>query len=170
MISYIIDGQKFNYRIAGITIREGRVLLHRLAHDTFWALPGGRGEMGESSQETLVREYEEEIGAEVTVGRLVFAVENFFKTRTENLKVHELSMMYEVSFPENSPFVQQMEFQGQEGAVDLVFKWIPLAELADMPVYPAFLKEKLRNLPLSAEHVVNVDESWDATSQASVEK
>jgi ADP-ribose pyrophosphatase YjhB (NUDIX family) len=69
----------FLCRVAGVAVHEGRVLLHRSEHDDFWALPGGRIEVGESSTQALRREMLEEVGAEVTVGRLLWVVENFFQ-------------------------------------------------------------------------------------------
>lgn len=36
------DKAVFNYRVAGIWIKNGYVLLHRFVNDDFWTLPGGR--------------------------------------------------------------------------------------------------------------------------------
>ena len=52
----------FNYRVAGIALSEGRLLLHTSDRDDFWSLPGGRCEFGETSAEALVREMREELG------------------------------------------------------------------------------------------------------------
>jgi len=68
----------FQMRIAGLGFRDGHVLVHRAVHETFWTFPGGRAEVGETSEETLKREMVEELGVEVKVGRLLWAVENFF--------------------------------------------------------------------------------------------
>ncbi|MGD6873483.1 hypothetical protein ACQCU1_15000 [Sutcliffiella horikoshii] len=39
----------FNYRVAGVWIQDGRILLHRASEDKIWSLPGGRVEMNEAS-------------------------------------------------------------------------------------------------------------------------
>ncbi len=68
----------FQMRVAGIAFRNGHVLVHRATHEKFWTFPSGRAEIGERSEETLAREMVEELGAEVSVGRLLWVVENFF--------------------------------------------------------------------------------------------
>jgi 8-oxo-dGTP pyrophosphatase MutT (NUDIX family) len=65
MISFRVGDYRFHYRAAAI-IRDGDyVLLHRLDGDDFWALPGGRVNPGEQAKDTIVREFREELGAEV---------------------------------------------------------------------------------------------------------
>jgi ADP-ribose pyrophosphatase YjhB (NUDIX family) len=63
----------FPVSIKGVVLDEQqRVLLLRNDRDE-WELPGGRIEIGESPQETVVREIAEEIGWTVTAGPLLDA-------------------------------------------------------------------------------------------------
>ncbi|MGO7859747.1 NUDIX domain-containing protein, partial [Rhizobium ruizarguesonis] len=62
-----------NYLIAGLGFRDGHVLVHRAVHEPFWTVPGGRAEIGETSEETLKREMVEELGVEVTVHQIIEA-------------------------------------------------------------------------------------------------
>ena len=80
MISFIVDGVRFNFRAAAVIVDDGYVLLHRAAHEDFWSLPGGRVEAGEASAATVARELTEELGpaCDARVGRLLWVVENFF--------------------------------------------------------------------------------------------
>ena len=39
-ISYERNNNKFNFRVAGIVMDAGRVLLHKAEQDDFWNLPG----------------------------------------------------------------------------------------------------------------------------------
>jgi 8-oxo-dGTP pyrophosphatase MutT (NUDIX family) len=48
------------------------------ASEVFWALPGGRAEMGEVAEHTIRREMREEMSTDVVVIRLLWLVENFF--------------------------------------------------------------------------------------------
>ena len=50
------EQQRFNYRIAGVVIQNCSVLVHQADGDDFWTLPGGRAEIGESAERTLMRE------------------------------------------------------------------------------------------------------------------
>jgi 8-oxo-dGTP pyrophosphatase MutT (NUDIX family) len=61
----------FQMRIAGLAFRDGHVLVHRATHEAFWTFPGGRAEMGETSEETLTREMVEELGVTASVGPLL---------------------------------------------------------------------------------------------------
>jgi ADP-ribose pyrophosphatase YjhB (NUDIX family) len=56
--------------IKGVLIEDGRVVLLENERGE-WELPGGRPEPGEGPGECLVREFTEELGAEVTVGPIV---------------------------------------------------------------------------------------------------
>lgn len=155
MINFKRGSDRFNYRIAGISIVNDKVLLHRMEHHDHWALPGGRCELQEASNMTLFREYQEEIGETVEVGKSMFMVENFFPYEGE--QYHELLVIYEVIFPKDSPYVEQETFIGKEGADDLIFKWFPLDMLEEIKLYPVFLKQKLQELPTEFEHIIHRD-------------
>lgn len=57
--------------------RAGKLLMvnHRINGGPFWAPPGGGLEYGQTMAETLVREFREETGLEVTPGRFLFGCE-----------------------------------------------------------------------------------------------
>ena len=71
MIRFDQGTRRFNYRVVGVAIHDGSVLLHRAAHDPFWTLPGGRAEHGETAEQTLKREMREELETDVHVLRLL---------------------------------------------------------------------------------------------------
>ncbi len=73
-----IYGNRLRVRICGICQVEARLLLINhsgLTDGSFWAPPGGGMEFGHSAQENLIREFKEETGLEVEVGRLLFVTE-----------------------------------------------------------------------------------------------
>ena len=49
----------FSYRVAGICIQNGKVLLQKPTNDTAFAFPGGHVTFGETNAQTLVREFQE---------------------------------------------------------------------------------------------------------------
>ncbi len=81
----------FSYRVAGICIHDGMVLLQKPTNDEEFAFPGGHVAFGETHEQTLIRECKEEIGADISVGALKWIGEIFFpwggKTMPANLSV-----------------------------------------------------------------------------------
>lgn len=140
----------FNYRVAGVWIQDGRVLLHRASNDKIWSLPGGRVEMNESSPLSLQREFKEELDLPVEIGRLVWVVENFFEYREK--KVHEIGLYYLVS-TEDKPAISKGPFHGMEGE-RLVYEWVPISELENVVLYPEFLKKALKEIPETTKHLI----------------
>ncbi|GHO88343.1 NUDIX hydrolase [Dictyobacter formicarum] len=161
MIRFKTASHKFTYRIGGIAIHEGRVLCQKATLDprgVFWFLPGGRAELGESSQETLQREMQEELGEEARIGRLLYVVENFF---SEEIDHHEIGLYFELAFPANSylyqqtgPFERPEEMENQP----MIFDWLSLAELpTKLWIRPHFFCTALQSLPSHTQHVVLTD-------------
>lgn len=170
MISFIVDDVQFNFRAAAVIIDDGHVLLHRASYEPFWALPGGRVEAREPSAATVARELAEELGpaCDVHVGRLLWVVENFYGD--EDAPFHELGMYYLVTLGAESPYLaKNRAYDGVEGDlpshegeyIRLIFQWFPLDAVADLPLYPTFLRERLAALPATPELVVHTDPPFD---------
>jgi ADP-ribose pyrophosphatase YjhB (NUDIX family) len=156
MIEFTRDDVRFNYRIAGASILDGRILLQQAIGEDFWVLPGGRAELLESAAETLAREMKEELDVEIQIDRLLWIVENFFEY--SKYRYHELSFIFLMRFPADSPLYRVNDsIQGVEGTAPAIFRWFPLGELENVPLYPGFLCGQLLSLPESAEHIVHHD-------------
>jgi len=141
----------FNYRVAGIWIEDGHVLLHRDKDDSHWSLPGGRVTIGEEAQLSIKREFLEELEIDMDVHKLVWINENFFEYRGRNF--HEMGLYFLVNPIKPSGEINTTPFHGAEGD-RLIYKWTPLEELENVELYPDFLKTELRNLPMGIEHFV----------------
>jgi ADP-ribose pyrophosphatase YjhB (NUDIX family) len=157
MIRFDQGNRRFNYRVVGVAIHNDSVLLHRADHEPFWTLPGGRGEHGETAEQTIKREMLEELETDVQVDRLLWVVENFFEY--EGLSYHELALYFRIHFRPGSAALYSEAFDGAEGDMPLRFKWFPVRRepLAALPLLPAFLPERLTELPGSTVHVVYRD-------------
>ena len=103
-------------RVGGLLLREGKMLLaaHRglLPNQAaFWSPPGGGWQFGESLKEALVREFREETGLAVRVGRFLHlhefsqgplqALELFFEVLAEDDQAPQLG-----HDPEHAPDAQ----------------------------------------------------------------
>ena len=82
-----LEGGRLNCRAAGIIIHDGKVLFHKNPADVYYALVGGRVKIGESSDKTVKREIEEELGKKIDVIECMATIENFFEL--ENRNFHE---------------------------------------------------------------------------------
>ncbi len=168
-IAQIRDGDTlFLCRVGGVAVHDGHVLLHRSEHDDFWALPGGRMEVGETIEQTLKREMLEELDAVVEVGPLLWLVENFFEWRpadlppdtTSLLAHHELGFYLQMEMPHH--LTSQTSFVGVEAAgtrhqFALEYRWFKRSEIDNVDVRPTPFTELLtRPLPKSATRIVNV--------------
>lgn len=60
-----------NFAAAIVTDEQGRVLLQQRGDVDGWGFPGGGMELGESAEETVIREVREETGLEVRVEQLI---------------------------------------------------------------------------------------------------
>ena len=70
-ISFKTECGRFNYRIAGVVIHEGKVLLMTEDRIDFWYLPGGRAHMFESSVQALQREIQKKLGEAPAMDRFI---------------------------------------------------------------------------------------------------
>ncbi len=146
-------------RAAAVVQRaDGKVLLHRLEGDAFWALPGGAIEPGESASQAIARELHEELATAVDLGNLAFVVENFFDHAGHSF--HEIGLYLHASpLPGSLLATSDGPYQGMEGRLPLTFAWFSPHELAALDLRPAFLRSALTQ-PLGsagAQHIVYRD-------------
>lgn len=154
MITFDQDGKRFNYRVAGVALHGDRVLLNREEEHRFWFMPGGRAELLEPAHETLQREFREELNLEIQVGRLLWIVESFFERFHK--AYHQLSLYFLITLPRDWPLLMvEGPFRGIEEQANLLFQWYHLDELDTIRMYPLFLKQALRTLPDTTEHILD---------------
>lgn len=150
MISAMIGSARFHYRVAGVWLREGHVLLQGDAHEDFWALPGGRVEIMERAEDALRRELAEELAlADPTITRLLWIVQNFFDYPEWGGDQHELGLYFLIA-PSSADAARYADldrvYPCAEPDSTLSFRWFPLDALAGV-IRPSFLAAALRDLP-----------------------
>lgn len=159
-ILFKTDEWVFSYRVAGICVQNGKVLLQTTTgEDRSFAFPGGHASFGETNEDTLVREFREEIGADVTVGDLKWVGEVFFPWGKK--PCHQICLYYMVelvnpTIPLEGAFLGEEKMEGRN--FDLEFHWVPLEEVARLEVYPTNTAELLTKLPEGVQHFIYREE------------
>ena len=137
-ILFKTDDFVFSYRVAGICIRDGKVLLQKPSDDDGYAFPGGHAALGETNEQTLIREFKEETGADIKVGGLRWAAEIFFAWNEK--PCHHICLYYDVKLP-GGQLPQTGRFASREQPEDpqkqIWFAWVPLDQIRQMTLYPA---------------------------------
>lgn len=156
MINFNIKDGIFNFRVAGILLNNDKVLIHRLMKDDFYAFPGGRVEMFENTEDTIVREIQEELGAKVRVNRLLWVCEQFFTH--QDSKYHEICFYYLIECEDQELLERGNLFYVTEDKNEFEFRWVSVTEVKNEPLYPTFIKDRIRELPITVERVVDFGE------------
>ena len=127
----------FSYRVGGILIHNGKILLQKPINDNF-SIIGGHVARMETTAETLKREFEEELHAEVEIGELMAVGEIFFPWGSR--PCHQIALYYRVHLCDPVSIPLEGSFHGYDDLdnrrIDLEFCWIPLEELPGLTVYP----------------------------------
>lgn len=136
-ILYKEEGFVFSYRVGGVLIENGKILLQRPIGDDY-AIIGGHVARMETTAQTLAREFEEEIHAQVEVGELMAAGEIFFPWGKRDC--HQIALYYRVRLAQGAQIPREGSFFGYDEVggerTNLEFIWLPLEELAHVTVYP----------------------------------
>lgn len=163
-ILYRDDDFVFSYRVGGILIHNGKVLLQRPPLDDY-AIIGGHIARMETSEETLKREYEEELHAKIEVDDLFAVGEIFFPWGKRTC--HQICLYYYVHLAEESIPTDGV-FRGFDDLgnerIDLDFCWVPIESLrAGTKVYPLELIPHIIDRKQEVIHFVSKDASLPVT-------
>jgi len=145
MISFDRENRRFKYRVAGVCVHDGYVLLTRADQDDYWILPGGRVELLEDTRAALRREWVEETGHEAEIKNLLWIVENFFYLA--GTVYHELAFIYAIL---NNTWTHQTT----DGDVIIELRWFDLEDLDHVGFQPALLKTLLQYPPETPQHMI----------------
>ena len=126
----------------GLAFRNNKVLAHEgfdvKANKYFYRIIGGGIEFLESSEQALIREFKEEISADIKIVEKLEVVENVFEHQGK--RGHEIMFVYRVEIPENQI---QEEYSITEGNIILTAKWLDKEDILNgkMTVYPEIIKK-----------------------------
>jgi 8-oxo-dGTP diphosphatase len=114
--------------VGAVVLDARRVLLVKRAHEPLkgqWSLPGGRVELGETLQQAVAREVQEETGLDVDVGPIVDVLDRI--TRDEDGRVeHHYVLVDFVCRPSGGILSSASDADAAE--------WVPIEALEDYGV------------------------------------
>ena len=136
-ILFKTDSLVFSYRVGGIAVRGGHILLQKPKNDDC-AVIGGHVRAMETGEEALKREFREELRTEIEVERLIAAGEIFFPW--DGRPCHQICLYYDITLP-GSCVPEEGAFSGYDEIgnerIDLDYIWVPLEDLGKGTVlYP----------------------------------
>ncbi len=152
-INFKCDDYTFSIRTVGVTVRDSKVLLQREKDGNEYALPGGTVKLGETSIETLIREYKEETGDDIKINRLIWTEENFWEYCGQ--RQHSIAFYYLVEFYEKAKTLALNEFVSQKDNCNIILGWMPIEKLKNITVYPTFLKDEIYDLDSEIKHFIS---------------
>ena len=153
-ITINIEEYKLNVRASGIIIHNNKLLVHRDVNSDFYALIGGRVEIGEDSESTLKREIKEELDKDIEILGYIATIENFFEA--EGSKYHEILFVYRAEFVEEKDKEIEYTLKNVEGKKYLQYEWLDLDEIDKYPLLPKAIKSILKENKFPV-HKINND-------------
>ncbi len=154
-IIFKTDDYVFSYRVAGIIIHEGKILLQKVDDDGY-SFPGGHVSLGETNEETLIREFKEEINVNITVKELKWVGEIFIPWGKKSC--HQIGLYYNIELNDYSEIPLEDKFFAKESLMgnnfEIEFHWISLKDIDDVNIYPTNAKKLIKENNEGVYHFV----------------
>ena len=143
-------------RVAAIISREQQILLveHRKRGQRYWVLPGGRLEPGETLKTAVLRELQEELTLQGTVGQLLAVYETLAPER------HVVNLAFAVDIGRAEPQIDRND------AVLAGWRWVAVTALSQMDFRPPIAEPLGEIIAEGLRGPVRVlGDTWSATDR-----
>lgn len=131
---------KLRVRVCGLLVEEGKLLLVELksplTNNWVWMPPGGGVEFGETLEEALKREFQEETGISISVGERVHINE------IVEPPIHAIEFYFRVSRKGGQLTLGNDPEENESGQILRDIRFFTQQEISDIVVEPEFIKER----------------------------
>ncbi|MBR5288677.1 MAG: NUDIX domain-containing protein [Clostridia bacterium] len=154
MKDWLFSGKDYvcDLRVAGVLVRDGKMLVQRECSGHEFAIPGGHVKIGEMMSDSLMREFREETGADIVLKRILWTEECFWEY--QGRKVHSITFYYLIELSDDSDVPDNGKMIPQKDNPDILLGWMPVERLGDITIYPAFIREEIHHLEKEIRHFV----------------
>lgn len=138
------ESEEFHGRTCGIIKQDNFFLIMRVNKTPYYHIPGGHIEIGEDSEQALIREIKEEIGCDIQNAKLFAIQENFWIRREK--RCHGIEFYYTIEPKQRLEIKDYETIEIDKGEEKLLeFKWVTLEELKNTDLRPNSIRDILIN-------------------------
>lgn len=146
-ISFKTPEGKFNYRVCAMILSDGKILAMQDDRSPYFYLPGGRVAVGETAEDAVIREVQEELHITAAIQRPLWLNQAFFTEDVDQQNYHELCIYFLMDVSRTDLLSRGETFTVKEGTRTHRFTWLSFERLKTEYFYPLFLKEDIFHLP-----------------------
>lgn len=141
-----------NIRVGAIIVKNGRFLMAGNERADYLYSVGGRIKFGETAEEAVVREVQEETGVRMEIDRLGFIHENYFygdAPTNRGKLIYEISFFFYMIVPDD--FTPDSDSFTEDGSKEYL-TWVLPDD--DRKMYPLFFRTELLHPEKTVKHFV----------------
>lgn len=147
-----INNYILNVRACALIIHNNKLLVHKNINKNHYALLGGRVSIGESSDQAIRREVQEELGKSIELLKYLTTVENFFDM--DGSRHHEILFVYLADFIDIDDKKIDYSLENAEGKEFLKYEWLDIDSLDNVTIFPSCIKDLFKSNTI-VPHIIN---------------